>query len=95
MLERITFIHEQLTADKFPNCTTVAVVFESSAKTIQRDIEFMRDRLGLPIDYNSKRFGYYYASETRQTFASWSDASVFSVSSRMAATQRLPQMAAP
>ncbi len=29
-------------------------------KTIQRDIDFMRDQLGLPIEYDAQRFGFHY-----------------------------------
>ena len=31
-----------------------------SRRTIQRDIEFMTDRLGAPIAYDHRRRGYYY-----------------------------------
>ncbi|CAN5517370.1 WYL domain-containing protein [soil metagenome] len=55
-------IHAELKARRFPNCRKVAEEFEVSSKTIQRDIEFMRDRLALPIDYDPLRFGYYYTS---------------------------------
>jgi proteasome accessory factor B len=34
--------------------------FEVSAKTIQRDIEFMRDRWRLPIEWDGERNGYRY-----------------------------------
>ena len=34
---------------------------EVSPKTIQRDIDFMRYRLGLPIEYDPLRFGFYYS----------------------------------
>lgn len=59
--ERMTYIHEQLQLDKHPNCSTLAAHFETSTKTIQRDIEFMRDRWALPIEYDEPRHGYYYA----------------------------------
>ncbi|MFT3830675.1 MAG: WYL domain-containing transcriptional regulator [Opitutaceae bacterium] len=59
--ERMTYIHERLQADKHPNCTTLAAHFEVSTKTIQRDIEFMRDRWQLPIEYDETKFGYYYS----------------------------------
>src|SRR6185369_5790192 len=36
---------------------------EVSTKSIHRDIEFMRDRLELPIEYDGSRFGYYYTEE--------------------------------
>ncbi len=59
--ERMTYIHEQLQLDKLPNCSSLAAHFEVSPKTIQRDIEFMRDRWNLPIEYDEPRHGYYYA----------------------------------
>jgi len=33
---------------------------EVSTKTIQRDIDFMRDRMGLPIEYDQLQFGFFY-----------------------------------
>ena len=59
--ERMTYIHEQLQLDKHPNCSTLAAHFEVSTKTIQRDLEFMRDRWNLPIEYDEPRHGFYYA----------------------------------
>lgn len=58
--ERMTYIHEQLQLDKNPNCSTLAAHFEVSSKTIQRDLEFMRDRWNLPLAYDETRHGYYY-----------------------------------
>jgi len=43
-------LHEKLRAGAFPNCRKLADELEVSTKTIQRDIDFMRDRLGLPIE---------------------------------------------
>lgn len=54
-------IHAQLKNRRFPNCRKVADELEVSSKTIQRDVEFMRDQLGLPIEYDPLRFGYYYS----------------------------------
>ncbi len=59
-LERMLRLHERMKAGAFPNCRTLAGEFEVSTKTIQRDIEFMRDRLRLPIEYHALRFGFYY-----------------------------------
>jgi proteasome accessory factor B len=53
-------LHERLKAGSFPNCRKLANELEVSAKTIQRDIDFMRDRLGLPIEYDQLQFGFYY-----------------------------------
>jgi len=62
-LERMLRIHQELQAGKYPNASTLARSFEISTKTIHRDLEFMRDRLSLPIEYDSGRFGYYYTEE--------------------------------
>src|SRR3954465_8742740 len=60
-LERMMRLHAALKAKRFPNCQKIAAELEVSAKTIQRDIDFMRYRLGLPIEYDSVRFGFYYS----------------------------------
>jgi proteasome accessory factor B len=53
-------LHERLKSGAFPNCRKLADEFEVSSKTIQRDIDFMRDRLGLPIQYDQLHFGFVY-----------------------------------
>jgi proteasome accessory factor B len=59
-LERMMRLHAALKARHFPNCKKIAAELEVSAKTIQRDIDFMRYRLGLPIDYHPQEFGFFY-----------------------------------
>src|SRR5204863_5408126 len=59
-LQRMMRLHAALKSHHLPNCRTIARELEVSAKTIQRDIDFMRDRLGLPIGYDPQRFGFYY-----------------------------------
>jgi proteasome accessory factor B len=56
-------IHQALQAGNYPNATTLAAELEVSEKSIQRDLDFMRDRLQLPIEYDGSRFGYYYTQE--------------------------------
>jgi len=62
-LERMLRIHQALVAGKFPNATSLGREMEVAAKTVHRDLEFMRDRLGLPIEYDAARPGYYYTQE--------------------------------
>ncbi len=62
-LERMLRIHQALQAGRFPNATKLAAELEVSTKSIQRDLDFMRDRLQLPIEYNPQRFGYHYTAE--------------------------------
>jgi proteasome accessory factor B len=53
-------LHQRLIAGDFPNCSKLSKELEVSTKTIQRDIDFMRDRLGLPIEYDQLHFGFVY-----------------------------------
>ena len=62
--ERFVWFDDQVRAKKYPNATSLAGVFEISTKTAQRDIDFMRDRLLCPLDYDSSQKGYYYDDET-------------------------------
>lgn len=65
-LVRMVRIHELLSAGKFPNCSGLAGEFEVSTKTIQRDIDFMRDQLTLPIEYNAVHHGFFYDGSVSQ-----------------------------
>ncbi len=56
-------IHQAIHSGEFPNASTLARELEVSTKSIQRDLEFMRDRLELPVEYDGSRFGYYYTGE--------------------------------
>lgn len=62
-LARMLRIHDALEKGNFPNCSILARAMEVTVKTIQRDIEFMRDQLGLPIDYDASRKGYAYTEK--------------------------------
>ncbi len=59
-VERMLRIHERLKDGAPLNCTRLATELEVSRKTIQRDIDHMRDRLGLPIDYDRAAHSYAY-----------------------------------
>lgn len=61
-LSRMLIIHELLRQDEHPNRNELARQLEISSKTIQRDIDFMRDQLGLPIEYDEKKYGYHYTA---------------------------------
>lgn len=60
-LERITRIHSWIQGGSFPNCRTLSEVLSVSPKTILRDIEFMRDRLQMPVAYDAIEHGYFYS----------------------------------
>ena len=45
---RILALDQQLRDGKHPNCLSFAGEWEVSQKTVQRDIDFLRDQLGAP-----------------------------------------------
>lgn len=59
-LERMMRMHARLQSGRYPNCRKLAAELEVSSKTVQRDLDFMRYRLGLPIEYDQLHFGFYY-----------------------------------
>ena len=52
-LQRVLFIHERLGNGHHATAASLAAALETSTRTIKRDIEFMRDRLGAPIAWAS------------------------------------------
>ena len=59
-------IHELLQRGQKTNRRTLSQGLEVSAKTIQRDIDFMRDQLGLPIEYDVSTHSYSYTRKVVQ-----------------------------
>jgi len=64
-LQRMLQIHQAIASGRHPNASGLARELEVSAKSIQRDIDFMRDRLGLPLEYDERRWGYRYTQPVR------------------------------
>jgi predicted DNA-binding transcriptional regulator YafY len=62
-LERMMKIHQAIHSGTFPNASRLARDFEISTKSIYRDIDFMRDRFGLPVEFDSIRNGYCYTQK--------------------------------
>lgn len=58
---RMQHIHEKLCAAAPINANIVARELETSARTIQRDLDFMRDSFGLPIEYDRSERTLYYS----------------------------------
>src|SRR5580658_446804 len=56
-------IHQAVQSERRPNATSLAADLEVSAKSIHRDLEFMRDRLELPLAFDHAHNGYYYTEE--------------------------------
>jgi predicted DNA-binding transcriptional regulator YafY len=62
-LERMLRIHQAIQGGRYPNATLLAKELEVSTKSIHRDLDFMRDRLELPLEYDPAQRGYLYTGE--------------------------------
>jgi predicted DNA-binding transcriptional regulator YafY len=47
---RILAVDSLIRAGKYPNASTIARRLEVTTRTVQRDIEYMRDMYGAPIE---------------------------------------------
>jgi predicted DNA-binding transcriptional regulator YafY len=56
-LERIAALDRAIRDGEYPNAVTFAHHLEVSHRTIQRDIEFLRERLGATRAYDAVRLG--------------------------------------
>src|SRR5215471_10730831 len=65
-LARMKYIYERLKTQRRPNCSALAKLLEVSPKTVQRDIDFMRYQLDLPIEYDQVRHGFFFNGEVGQ-----------------------------
>jgi len=73
-LPRIYFIDREIASGKYPNTRTLAKTYETGTATISRDIEFMRNMLSAPIEYDYTRKGYYYTEKTFRLPAAFASA---------------------
>lgn len=59
-------IHELLQGGQPRSRPALALELEVSPKTVGRDLDFMRDRLGLPLEYDPVRHGFVYTRRVVQ-----------------------------
>jgi predicted DNA-binding transcriptional regulator YafY len=58
--ERLLLIHQRIKSGSFPSASALAAELETSRRTILRDIQFIKDRLRLPVQYDPLRYGFFY-----------------------------------
>jgi predicted DNA-binding transcriptional regulator YafY len=59
-LYRFQEIFHAIKTGRYPNRTQLARTIEVTTKTIQRDIDYMRYQLNVPIEFDYSRGGYYF-----------------------------------
>lgn len=65
-LERFIWFDNEARHSRFPNATKLAEQFELSTKTAHRSIDYFRDRLQAPLEYDESRKGYFYTDPSFQ-----------------------------
>ncbi|MFC0391419.1 hypothetical protein [Paenibacillus mendelii] len=63
-LHRIQWIDARVRQGQYPNIQQMMERFEISRRQALRDVEYLRDSLGAPLDYCPKRKGYYYTDHS-------------------------------
>lgn len=64
-IERIIRLHNLLSTARLPIArSTLQERLDCSEKTVRRDLDFLRDRLGAPVYYDETRYGWLY--DTKQ-----------------------------
>jgi len=58
--ERFVWFDNEVRKQRYPNAAKLAEQFEINAKTAQRSIEYFRERLIAPLEYDFFKKGYYY-----------------------------------
>lgn len=62
-LRRVLWIHERLGNQQSVTAVSLARELETSERTIKRDLEFMRDELGAPIEWSHATHSYGYTRD--------------------------------
>jgi predicted DNA-binding transcriptional regulator YafY len=58
---RLQTIHHEIKEGRLPNTSSLAKLLSVSSKTVQRDIDYMRDELEAPIAFDREGNGYRYS----------------------------------
>ncbi|MGH7959195.1 MAG: helix-turn-helix transcriptional regulator, partial [Opitutaceae bacterium] len=61
-LDRIVHLHRRLSNEQAVTADSLARELEVSSRTVKRDIELMRDRLGVPIAWDAATHSYTYTA---------------------------------
>ena len=57
--ERLYRIFKMLSDGGYPNCNDFTDELETTRRTVLRDLDYMRDRMNVPLEFDRARNGYY------------------------------------
>jgi hypothetical protein len=60
-MARIVTFDKTVRMGEYPSRSSFSVDYGVSERTLARDIEYLRDRLEAPLEYDLNRRGYYYS----------------------------------
>lgn len=60
---RLQTIHHEIKEGRFPNTSSLASELSVSTKTVQRDLDYLRDELDAPIEFRREENGYAYSRD--------------------------------
>jgi predicted DNA-binding transcriptional regulator YafY len=58
---RLQTIHHEIKDGRHPNATSLAAALDVSTKTVQRDLDYLRNELAAPIEFDREHNGYVYS----------------------------------
>lgn len=61
-MERICSFHKEVKKGSYPTSKHIIDTFQVSESSARRDIDYLRDRLDAPLEYDIKKKGFYYQS---------------------------------
>lgn len=64
VFQRLALLDRLVRDGQYPNAQTLADRLEVSRRTILRDLDFARHRLGWPLDFDPRRRGYFFTDAT-------------------------------
>lgn len=62
-MDRLFKINARIQEGRYPDCPKLVKELEVNRRTIMRDLGFLRDALGAPLEYDKTEKGYYFTED--------------------------------
>lgn len=70
---RIQWLHKKILNMYYPNAMRLSERFNISHRQAQRDVDYLKNKLGAPIEYSAEHKGFYYSEQYSLPFVVSSD----------------------